>query len=124
MKWIAPVSLLAVASALVVAARAGDHDVARAVLAGMLGPAIISGGSWAQAARIQRADPARLTSYLMTSFMVKVVLFGAYVALALRVLLVPGYPFAVSFAIYFVMFYASEALWLARLARQTPGARS
>ena len=54
----------------------------------------------------------------------KVVLFGAYVAFALRVLLLPGYPFAVSFAIYFVMFYACEALWLSRLARQAPDARS
>jgi hypothetical protein len=124
MKWIVVVSLLATASALAIASRASEHDVARAVLAGMLGPVAIVGLTWAQAARIHRVDPARLTAYLMTAFVVKVALFGAYVAVALRVLNLPGYPFMASFAGYFVMLYASEAVWLSRLAPQAPGAGS
>jgi hypothetical protein len=124
MKWIVVVSLMATASALAIASRVREHDVARAVVAGMLGPVMIIGVTWAQAARIHRTGPARLTAFLMTAFFVKVVLFGAYVAVALRVLDLPGYPFIVSFAGYFVMLYASEAVWLSRLAQQAPDARS
>jgi hypothetical protein len=52
---------------------------------------------------------------MMTGFVVKMVFFGAYVAVVLKGLAQPAVPFAVSFTGSFVTLYLIEALALRRL---------
>ncbi|HUL74388.1 MAG TPA: hypothetical protein VLT86_14875 [Vicinamibacterales bacterium] len=88
----------------------------RDVVAGMAGPLVAAGVSWLMIDRIARVNPAGLTPLMMVAFAVKLVFFGAYVALALRVLQVAPVPFVVSFTLAFVGLWAAEAVLLHRLA--------
>ena len=88
----------------------------------MAGPLIAAVGTWVLIARTVRADPQRLTNRLLGAFAVKVVFFGAYVALVLRGLSAHLVPFAVSFAGYFIALHVVETILLRRaLARPAPG---
>jgi hypothetical protein len=86
-----------------------------AVLFGMLGPLFIATTTWLMMERTHRERPDRLTSVMVTAFAVKMVFFGAYVALALRVLSLPPAPFVASFISYFIALHAAEAVCLRRL---------
>ena len=50
------------------------------------GPPLIASASWVMAERTYRRDPRALTGLLITAFAFKLVFFGGYVAVMLRVL--------------------------------------
>ena len=99
----------------VVAASAGWPQYGREIALGMAGPLAIVCGSWMLIERVYRRDPASLTALLMAGFAAKMVLFGAYVAVMLKVLALRPMPFVLSFTSYFVALYAFEAVGLMRL---------
>jgi len=109
--WIAAV---AVGSAAAVVAIAGRSTAAEVML-GMLAPMAAVTVSWVLTERIYRRDPARLTGVMIAAFAAKMVFFGAYVALMIDVIRLRPTPFAVSFTIYFIGLYATEALLMRRL---------
>jgi len=85
------------------------------VLAGMVGPLVVATSTWVMTERTYRRRPERLTALLITAFGVKMVFFGAYVAIALLMLSVRPIPFVASFIGYFIGLYLIEALYLRRL---------
>ena len=101
-------SWLAVAVAVEPAART-------AALWGMIGPLVVTCGSWMLAERTYRHHPESLTSLMMAGFAGKLVFFGAYVAAMLRLLTLRPMPFVVSFTGYFIALHMTEALCLRRL---------
>jgi hypothetical protein len=105
-----------VASALVVGALV-DPRARLAVLLGMLGPLLMASGSWVLTERIYRQRPQALTSVMIAAFAFKLVFFGAYVAVMLRVVALSPLPFIASFSGYFAGLYLMEALYLRRLFR-------
>jgi hypothetical protein len=107
--WMAGASVV---SALAASAAVGD---APEVWLGMIAPLVVVSGSWIAAARTYDKHPERLTSMMMTAFVGKLVLFGAYFWLALGVLQVRPQPFALSFAVYFIALYVAEVMCLQRL---------
>ena len=67
------------------------------VLCGMLGPLAMVVGSWVLMERAYRRNPDRLTAVMVAAFAGKLVFFGAYVAVMLRLLsLRPNLPLAES----------------------------
>jgi len=105
-----------IASWLAATAALGLH-VGLDVFAGMLGPLVAAAASWLLIERTFRHDPARVTGLMMASFLAKMVFFGAYVAVALKLLALDPVPFVVSFTAYFIALYLAEALLLRRLFR-------
>jgi hypothetical protein len=87
----------------------------RDLLLGMLGPLAVACATWALMERTYRADPQRLTSVMIGAFGGKLVFFGAYIALLIRVVGVQPVPFIASFTGYFIGLYGVEALLLKRL---------
>jgi uncharacterized membrane protein YdfJ with MMPL/SSD domain len=85
------------------------------VLFGMIGPLAAVVGSWTLVERTHRTNPDRLTAVMIASFAGKMVFFGAYVAVMLKVLALRPIPFVVSFTGYFIGLYGMEALYLRRL---------
>ena len=84
---------------------------------GMLGPVLVASASWVLTERTYRQRPAALTSVMIASFAFKVIFFGAYVAVMLRVLTLRPVPFVLSFAGSLAGLYLMEALYLRRLFR-------
>lgn len=109
--WMVGVSVGAWAAVAVMAERA----TALATLAGMLGPLAAACASWVVVSRVYRRDPARLTGVMGGAFFVKLVFFGAYVAVALRVAGFRPVPFVVSFTGAFIGLHGFEAASLRRL---------
>jgi hypothetical protein len=85
------------------------------ILAGMIGPLLAASVSWALAERTYTLQPERLTSLMIAAFAGKIVFFGAYVTVALKVLALRPVPFMLSFTGYFIALYLMEALYLRRL---------
>jgi hypothetical protein len=85
------------------------------LLLGMLGPLAAAAGSWILVERTHRRSPEAVTPVMIASFGTKMLFFGAYVALMLRVVGVRPIPFVASFTAYFVALYLIEALSLRRL---------
>lgn len=99
-----------------------DGPAARDVGLGMAGPLVAAVATWVMIDRTLRVDPLRLMNRLLAGLMVKVVFFGAYVALALRGLSAAVRPFGLSFAGYFIALQMVEAILLRRAsARQLSG---
>ena len=92
----------------------GD-PAATSILAGMAGPLVAASTTWIAVERTFRANRDRLTALFMRGFMIKMLFFGAYVVVALKLLGLPPAPFAVSFACYFVGLHMTEALLFRRL---------
>jgi hypothetical protein len=90
-------------------------QTATEVLFGMLGPLAAVIGSWTMVERTHRTNPDRLTAVMIASFAGKMVFFGAYVAVMLKVLALRPIPFVASFTGYFIGLYGMEALYLRRL---------
>ncbi len=82
---------------------------------GLLGPLVVACGSWVLAERTYRRRPESLTALMMGAFAGKVLFFGVYLAVMLRVLSVSPVPFVASFAGYFIALHLAEALCLRRL---------
>jgi hypothetical protein len=85
------------------------------VLAGMVGPLVVATSTWVMTERTYRRHPERVMALMITAFGVKMVFFGAYVAVALMALSVRPIPFVTSFIGYFIGLYLVEALYLRRL---------
>jgi len=92
------------------------------VLYGMLGPLAMVIGSWILMERAYRRNPQRLTAVMVAAFAGKLVFFGAYVAVMLRVLSLGPRTFVASFTSYFIALYLIEALYLRRLLAGSPRA--
>jgi hypothetical protein len=92
------------------------------LLLGMVAPLASAVATWIVTARTQAADPARVTGVLVAGFGFKLVFFGVYMALMLRVVEVRTVPFAAAFTGYIIGLYVMEALFLKRLF--VGGARS
>lgn len=92
------------------------------LLLGMLGPLLVATVTWAVAERTYRRDPQTLTGLMVAGFVFKMVFFGAYVAVVLRVLRLRPVPFVISFSSYFIALHLAEAAFLRRLFAGEPGA--
>ena len=86
------------------------------VFLGMLGPLLAACATWLVVARAHRRDPSRVTAVLMAAFAVKVLFFGAYVVLAMRLGQLELTPFTAAFAVYFVSLYVVQAMLVQGLA--------
>jgi len=105
-----------------VAAALLDTQARIEVLDGMLGPLAMVIGSWVLMERAYRRNPERLTAVMVAAFAGKLVFFGAYVAVMLRVLSLRPRTFVASFTSYFIALYLIEALYLRRLFAGGPRA--
>lgn len=99
-----------------------DTQARLEVLYGMLGPLAMVSGSWVLMERAYRRSPQRLTAVMVAAFAGKLVFFGAYVAVMLRVLSLRPRTFVASFTGYFITLYLIEALYLRRLFADSPRA--
>jgi hypothetical protein len=111
MKFVWWMGTAAVASSVAVAALPGVESD-REVLLGMLAPLV---GATATAVLVERtwaARPEALTPLMIAAFGGKLVFFGAYVTVVLKVLAARPLPFVVSFTTYFIGLHLVEALWL------------
>ena len=86
-----------------------------AILFGMLGPLAAVAVTWVLAERTARRDPRGMTALMIAGFGGKLVFFGMYVAVMLRLLLLRPVPFVISFTSYLIALYLIEALYLRRL---------
>ena len=102
MSWLATVALFGATTGVV-------------VLLGMIGPLAVATATWVLVERTYRNNPDRLTSLMVAGFAGKMVFFGAYVTVMLRLLSLPPVPFVVSFTSYFIALHVMEALCLQRL---------
>jgi hypothetical protein len=92
-----------------------DRRTSIEVLFGMLGPLAATVGTWLLVAWGFRERPEQLTGLMAAAFFLKLVFFGGYVAIMLRIALFRPFPFVASFIGYFVGLYSMEALFLKRL---------
>jgi len=84
-------------------------------LLGLMGPLVVAGVSWVLIEQTYRRRPEKLTSLMVAGFAGKMVFFGAYVAVMLRVASVHAAPFVASFTSSFIVLHITEALYLRRL---------
>lgn len=103
----------AVLSSLAVAAVPGVESD-REVLLGMLAPLVGAMATAILVVRTWASRPEALTPLMMAAFGGKLVFFGAYVTVVLKVLAVRPLPFVISFTTYFIGLHLVEALWLQR----------
>ncbi|MEQ1574402.1 MAG: hypothetical protein ABL993_09175 [Vicinamibacterales bacterium] len=82
---------------------------------GMFGPLLAAGVTWVLVRRTYALSPERLTSVMIAALAAKMVFFGVYVIVMVRVLALRPIPFMASFTGYFVALYVMEALFLRRL---------
>src|SRR5262245_24044401 len=82
---------------------------------GLIGPLVAVSASWIATERAFRRHPERLTALMVGSFGAKLIFFGAYVAIGVRLWSLRPVPFVVSFTGYFIGLYAVEAVLLQRL---------
>jgi hypothetical protein len=109
--WMIGGSLVTCAAAIAIAGR----DLRPEIVFGLAAPLVSAVASWLAIERTHATAPARLTNVLITGFAIKVVLFGAYVAVMLAVLDLRPIPFMASFTGYYVALHFAEALLLKRL---------
>jgi len=109
--WMAVASL---GSAMVFAALVAP-DTRLSVVLGMAAPLVAAGVSWVMTERTFTRTPERLTGLMTTGFAAKMVFFGAYVAVMLKVAHLQPVPFVASFTGYFIALYLVEALLMRRL---------
>jgi hypothetical protein len=88
-----------------------------AVVLGMMAPLAAACISWVATERTFRRSPERLTGLMMAGFAAKMVFFGAYVAVMLKVIHLQPVPFVVSFTGYFIALYLVEALLMRHMFR-------
>jgi len=82
---------------------------------GMAGPLAAAVASWVAYERTFRRAPDRLTGVMVTALVLKMVFFGAYVVVLVRVAGLRAEPLVASFGAYFIGLHAIEALSLRRL---------
>jgi hypothetical protein len=109
--WMTGASLIA----WLVVLAAGGTRVHPEALLGMAAPLVSANVSWVLMARTHAAGPERLMGMMLQGLAAKMVLFGTYVTVMLRVLDLRPMPFVLSFAGFFIALYAMEAFFLRRL---------
>lgn len=112
-----PVTWMAVGSlgsAVLIAAAAGRAARVEIVL-GMLAPLAAAGVSWELTERVYTRSPQRLTALMISGFAAKLVFFGGYVAVMLKIVGLHPVPFIASLIGYFITLYLFEALLMRRL---------
>ena len=114
MKVVAGMAAGSVASAALGVAVAG-RQTAREVLLGMAAPLLAASVSWVLTERAYKRDPQTLTGLMTAAFVAKMLFFGAYVAVMLKVVGLRPAAFVVSFTGYFIALYLTEALLMRRL---------
>jgi len=87
-------------------------EASREILAGLAGPLIVGSASVVLTERTHRVQPARVMPLMMTAFVVKMIVFGAYVAVMLAAASLRPVPFAVSFVASFIVLHLIEAFRL------------
>jgi hypothetical protein len=92
-----------------------DARLRAELLWGMAGPLASAALSWVIAERTWRQRPQALTSMMITAFAAKLLFFGVYVAVLIRMAGLQPAPFIASFTAYFVGLLFVEALHLRRL---------
>ena len=92
-----------------------EREARVAVWWGMIGPLAVACGSWVLAERTYKRRPESLTALMMGAFAGKLLFFGAYVTVMLRVLSLSPVPFVASFTGYFIALHMTEALCFRRL---------
>lgn len=96
------------------------------LLWGMIGPLLSAALTWIAVVRTHRTARERVTGVLVAGFALKIVFFGVYLAVMLRVVGLRVVPFALTFVGYVIGLYVIEALFLRRLfvdgMRPSPGA--
>lgn len=113
-RWMASMAAGCVLSWLVVTSLAGPSTRFE-VFFGMIGPLLVTTVSWVMTDRTYRSNPERLTALMVTAFAAKLVFFGGYVAVGLRVLGLAPVPFVASFTAYYIALHMTEAAGLRRL---------
>jgi hypothetical protein len=111
MLWVIAASVLSWLALLLVS---GGAFVAE-FTAGMAGPLVVSTVNWALVSRTFRANPAHVQSVMIRGLIAKLVLFCAYVVIMIRGVGLRPAPFALSFVGYFVVLYATQAVFMRRL---------
>jgi hypothetical protein len=114
MKAVGWIAAVAIGSSLVVVAVAGRAHAA-AVVFGMVAPLVATSVSWVVTERVYARAPEQLTGVMIAAFAAKMLFFGVYVAVVLKVIGVGPTPFVVSFTSYFIALYLTEALLMRRL---------
>jgi hypothetical protein len=110
--WMAVVALgVGLGATAVFGASAGAE-----IVAGLAAPLLTGSGSAAVTERTHRLDPQRVLPLLMTAFVVKMLFFGAYVAVMLSVVGLQPLPFALTFVAAFIVLHVIEALQVRRLS--------
>jgi hypothetical protein len=119
-----PVAYMAGVGAAGYAAAAGlPGDTAHAeVAAGLAGPLASTVISWLLMVRAATEGQARLMGLMVKAMAAKMLLFGAYVTVAVLVFGLRPVPFVVSFTGFFIALYVVEALYLKRLVATGTGA--
>ena len=105
----------AIGSWLAVSAVGGDRVNPESFL-GMAGPLVAVCASWIATRRTHDAAPERVLGVMIVWFARKLVFFGIYVTLMLKLLSLRPVPFVAAFVSYFIALYAMQALFLSRLA--------
>jgi len=82
---------------------------------GMAGPLVAVCASWIAVKRTHHAAPERVMGVMIVWFALKLVFFGAYMAVMIRLLSLRTVPFVTAFVSYFIALYAMQALFLTRL---------
>ena len=116
MNAVVAMAVASIASVLVVGALV-DPRARLDVLLGRLGPLLMASGSWVLIERTYRERPQALMNVMVAAFAFKLVFFGAYVAVVIRVVALRPAPFIGSFTGYLAGLYFMEALYLRRLFR-------
>ncbi|HEY7172249.1 MAG TPA: hypothetical protein VH417_15460 [Vicinamibacterales bacterium] len=117
MRLVAWMVAASVASCLIAAALV-DARVRAELLWGMAGPLVSAAVSWVVAERTWRQRPEAMTSVMISAFAAKLLFFGTYVAVLIRVASLEPAPFIASFAAYFIGLLFVEALHLRRLLQE------
>ena len=109
--WMAAASLASAALAIAVVGR----HIGAEVLLGMLAPLAAAGVSWLLTERTFKRNPEQLTRLMIGAFGAKMLFFGVWVAVMVKVVGLRPVPFIVSFTSYFIALYSTEALLMRRL---------
>ena len=100
----------------IVAAQLPGIQADREIGFGMLGPLIGALATWIIVDRTYSSSrPERLTGLMIAAFIAKMLFFGGYVTVMLKVLALRPVAFVVSFTGYFIALHMAEAVCLRRL---------
>jgi hypothetical protein len=85
------------------------------VILGMLAPVVVTALSWVLTERTYKRHPQALTTWMIAAFGAKLLIFAAYVVIALKAWLLEPIPFVATFVGSFLVLHLAEAFALKRL---------